>query len=197
MSDNKLTFKTMSSDDMYNDLYKQLWNSRILYLNGEIDDSTIDYICTPILIKNIEEKDIAENELKPITIWVNSYGGSADVGLYIINLIQNSRIPIHAKVLSVAASAALYLTIACKYRTASEHSILLLHKGSYSVGGNANEVEDVMEFYKGEVDSKIVELILNKTKVTKDELKKIRRNETYMLGNKALEMGFIDEIVNN
>ena len=197
MSDNKLTFKTMSSDDMYNDLYKQLWNSRILYLNGEIDDSTIDYICTPILIKNIEEKDIADDQLKPITIWVNSYGGSADVGLYIINLIQNSRIPIHAKVLSVAASAALYLTIACKYRTASENSILLLHKGSYSVGGNANEVEDVMEFYKGEVDSKIVELILNRTKVTKDELKKIRRNETYMLGNKALEMGFIDEIVNN
>ena len=110
MSDNKLTFKTMSSDDMYNDLYKQLWNSRILYLNGEIDDSTIDYICTPILIKNIEEKDIADDQLKPITIWVNSYGGSADVGLYIINLIQNSRIPIHAKVLSVAASAALYLT---------------------------------------------------------------------------------------
>jgi ATP-dependent Clp protease protease subunit len=128
---------------------------------------------------------------------VNSYGGNADVGLYMINLIKASRIPIHAKILCCAASAALYLVLACKYRTASENSICLLHKGSYSIGGNASEVEDVMEFYKGEVDTKIVELILDRTKVTKDELKKIRRNETYVLGKKALEMGFIDEIVNN
>lgn len=190
-----LDFKTLSSDGIYDDLYKQLWKQRILYLNGEIDESTIDYIATPILIKNIEEQDLPEDKLKPITIWINSYGGNADVGLYMINLIKDSRIPIHAKVLSIAASAALYLTIACKYRIASRNSIFLLHKGSYSIGGNASEVEDVLEFYKGEVDSKIVELILNRTKVNKDELKKIRRNETYCLGERALELGFIDEIV--
>jgi len=195
MSELILDFKSLSTDGIYDDLYKQLWKQRILYLNGEIDENIIDYIATPILIKNIEEQDLSEDKLKPITIWVNSYGGNADVGLYMINLIQESRIPIHAKVLSVAASAALYLTIACKYRTASKNSIFLLHKGSYSIGGNASEVEDVMEFYKGEVDNKIVELILSRTNVSKEELKKIRRNETYCLGEKALEYGFIDEII--
>jgi len=195
MSELILDFKSLSTDGIYDDLYKQLWKQRILYLNGEIDENAIDYIATPILIKNIEEQDLPEDKLKPITIWVNSYGGNADVGLYMINLIQESRIPIHAKVLSVAASAALYLTIAYKYRTASKNSIFLLHKGSYSIGGNASEVEDVMEFYKGEVDNKIVELILSRTNVSKEELKKIRRNETYCLGEKALEYGFIDEII--
>lgn len=190
-----LDLKTLSSDGIYDDLYKQLWKQRILYLNGEIDESIIDYIAMPILIKNLEEQDLPEDKLRPITIWINSYGGSADVALYMIGLIQESRIPIHAKILSVAASAALYLSIACKHRVASKNSIFLLHKGSYSIGGNASEVEDVMEFYKGEVDNKIVELILNKTKVTQDQLKKIRRNETYVLGEKALEMGFIDEII--
>ncbi len=190
-----LDLKTLSSDGIYDDLYKQLWKQRILYLNGEIDESTIDYIAMPILIKNIEEQDLPEDKLRPITIWVNSYGGSADVALYMIGLIQESRIPIHAKILSVAASAALYLSIACKHRVASKNSILLLHKGSYSIGGNASEVEDVMEFYKGEVDNKIVELILNRTNVTEEKLKKIRRNETYVLGETALEMGFIDEII--
>ena len=195
MSELILDFKSLSTDGIYDDLYKQLWKQRILYLYGEIDENVIDYIATPILIKNIEEQDLPDDKLKPITIWVNSYGGNADVGLYMINLIQESRIPIHAKVLSVAASAALYLTIACKYRTASKNSIFLLHKGSYSIGGNASEVEDVMEFYKGEVDNKIVELILSRTNVSKEELKKIRRNETYCLGEKALEYGFIDEII--
>jgi ATP-dependent Clp protease protease subunit len=195
MSEMILDFKTLSTDGIYDELYKQLWNKRILYLNGEIDESVIDYIAAPILIKNIEEQDIPEEKLKPITIWINSYGGNADVGLYMIDLIQESRIPIHCKVLSMAASAALYMCIACKYRVASKNSILLLHKGSYSIGGNANEVEDVLDFYKGEVDKKIVELILNRTNLTEDKLKKIRRNETYCLGEKALEYGFVDEIV--
>lgn len=195
MSEMILDFKTLSSDGIYDDLYKQLWKKRILYLNGDVDESTIDYIATPILIKNMEEQDIHEDKLQPITMWINSYGGNADVGLYMINLIQESRIPIHAKVLSVAASAALYMCLACKYRVANKNSILLLHKGSYSIGGSASEVEDVMDFYKGEVDKKIVELILNRTNLTEDKLKKIRRNETYVLGEKALEYGFIDQIV--
>lgn len=190
-----IDLEVLSTDGIYDELYKKLWKQRILYLNGGIDDSTIDYIATPILIKNIEELDIPEDKLKPITIWINSPGGDANVGLYMIGLIQESRIPIHCKVLSLAASAALYMVMACKYRIGSKNSIYLLHKGSYSIGGNANEVEDVLDFYKGEVDNKFSELIVNRTNLTKEELKKIRRNETYVLGEKALEMGFIDEIV--
>lgn len=190
-----LEYEVLSTDGVYDELYKKLWKQRILYLNGEIDNSTIDYIATPILLKNIEEQDIPEEKLSPITIWINSPGGDANVGLYMIGLIQESRIPIHCKVLSLAASAALYMTLACKHRTGSKNSIYLLHKGSYSIGGNANEVEDVLDFYKGEVDTKFSELIISRTNLTKDELKKIRRNETYVLGEKALEMGFIDEIV--
>lgn len=195
MPEKILDFKTLSTDGIYDDLYKQLLKHRILYLNSEIDESTIDYIASPILIKNIEEADIPENELKPLTIWLNSYGGNIDPCLYLIGLIQESRIPIHCKVLSVAASAGLYLALACKHRVASKMSVFLLHKGSYSLGGSASEVEDVLDFYKGEVDEIIVDLILNRTKLTKEELKKIRRNETYVLGSKALEMGFIDELV--
>ena len=44
MSELFLDFKTLSSDGIYDDLYKQLWKQRILYLNGEIDESIIDYI---------------------------------------------------------------------------------------------------------------------------------------------------------
>jgi ATP-dependent Clp protease, protease subunit len=190
-----LDFEVVSGDGIYDELYKKLWKQRILYLNSEIDDSTIDYIATPILLKNIEEQNIPEDKLEPITLWINSPGGDANVGLYMIGLIQESRIPIHCKVLSLAASAALYICLACKHRVASRNSILLLHKGSYSIGGNANEVEDVLEFYKGDVDNKFSDLIINRSNLTKEELKKIRRNETYVLGEKALEMGFIDELV--
>jgi ATP-dependent Clp protease protease subunit len=176
--------------------YQQLFDKRIIYYNGDIDESTIDLIAIPILAKNIDEADIPEDKLEPITIWLNSYGGNSDVALFLINVIENSRIPIHVRVLSVAASAGLYLIIACKRRYASKNTIFLLHKGSYSLGGNANAVEDAMDFYKGQVDAVIVDLILRKTKITETELKKIRRNELYTLAEDACKTyGFIDEII--
>ena len=176
-------------------LYKDLLEKRIIYLNEDITDYIIDMVAMPILIINELEKDIPIEKLKPLTIYINSYGGSVDTCSYLIEVIENSRIPIHCRVLSVAASAALYMTIACHKRFASKNSILLLHKGSIQIYGNMSEAEDIMDFYKEEIGSLFDDLIIRKTNITKEELKKIRRKETYCLGDKALEFGFIDEII--
>jgi ATP-dependent protease ClpP protease subunit len=58
------------------------------------------------------------------------------------------------------------------------------------------EAEDIISFYKDEVGKIFDDLILRRTKITAEELKKIRRNETYCLATEALEKyGFIDEII--
>jgi ATP-dependent protease ClpP protease subunit len=190
---------TMEDDDqngIYDSIYKKLLKQNIIYFNGEINNDTIDYIAVPILMKNAEEMNTPTDELQPLTIWLNSYGGNADQALYLVGLIQNSRIPIHVKVLSVAASAGLYITLACHFRVASKNSLFLLHKGSYSFDGNAGEVEDAMGYYKNVADKKFTELIINRSKLTLSKLKAIRRTELYVLGEDALkEYGFIDEIV--
>jgi len=176
-------------------LYKDLLENRIIYLNEDITDSIIDIVAMPILIINELEKDIPSDKLRPLTIYMNSYGGSVDTCSYLIEVIEKSRVPIHCRVLSIAASAALYMTIACHKRFASKNSIFLLHKGSIQIYGNMGEAEDIMEFYKEEVGSLFDDLIIRRTNITKEELKKIRRKETYCLGEKALELGFIDEII--
>lgn len=176
-------------------LYKDLLQKRIIYFNDDVSDFTIDMVAMPILMMNELEKDIPEDKLKPITIYMNSYGGSADACTFLIEVIENSRIPIHCKVLSMAASAGLYITIACHKRMANKNSIFLLHKGSIRFGGNMGEAEDIMDFYKQEIGDIFDDLIIRRTKITKEELKKIRRKETYCLGEQALEYGFIDEIV--
>ena len=190
--------KDFKTGSIYEEIYKKLWQEkRILYLNAEIDDNTIDMIATPILLQNELEKDIPESELKPITIWLGSYGGSADACAFLVEVIEKSRIPIHARILYVAASAGLYLAIACKHRVANNNSIFLLHKGSISLGQtNMGEAEDLISFYKDEVGKLFDDLIIRRTKITAEELKKIKRNETYCLAKSALEVyGFIDEIV--
>ena len=188
-------FKTGS---IYEEIYKKLWeDKRILYLNSEIDENVLDMIATPILLTNELEIDIPLEKLKPITIWISSYGGSADVCAFLVEIIEKSRIPIHARVLSVAASAGLYIAIACKHRIANFNSIFLLHKGSISLGNtNFAEAEDIIAFYKDDVGKIFDDLIIRRTKITPEELKKIRRNETYCLAEVARDTyGFIDEII--
>ncbi len=181
---------------VYESVYKEMLDKRILYLNDDVTDFLIDMIAMPIIILNEEEKDIPEDKLKPITIYINSDGGDANVCTYLVEVIENSRIPIHCRVLSIAASAGLYITMACHKRFASKNSIFLLHKGSVAFMGNTGEAEDFIEFYKEEIGGIFDDLILRRTKITPDELKKIRRNETYCLGQEALEKyGFIDEII--
>lgn len=181
---------------LYEKMYSNLLKKRIIYLNNDIDDTTIDMVTMQIIVLNEEEQDIPKEKLKPITIYLNSYGGSADVCLHLIQVIEESRIPIHVRVLSMAASAGLYITLACHYRIAYKNSIFLLHKGSIQLAGNMGEAEEIMEFYKEHVGEKFDDLILRRTKITTDELKKIRRKEIYCLGEEARDVyGFVDEII--
>lgn len=181
---------------LYEKLYTSLLKERIIYLNGDIDDNTVDMVTMQIILTNEREKDIPEDELKPLTIYLNTRGGDIDPTIHLVQIIQDSRIPINVRVLAMAASAGLYITIACKHRVAYKNSILLLHKGSMFVGGNTASAEDTMEFYKEIIQQKFDDLIIGRTKITKAELKNIRRNETYCLGQEALDTyGFIDEVI--
>lgn len=182
-------------NDIYEKLYNDLLEKRIIYLNSDIDDSTIDFVTMQIIMMNEREKHIVESKLEPLTIYLNSYGGSADVCLHLIQVIEESRIPINCRVLAIAASAGLYITLACKHRVGSKNSVFLLHKGSIQLSGNIGDAEDTMHFYKEIVGQKFDDLIIRKTNIDVDTLKEIRRNETYCLGEEALEYGFIDELI--
>ena len=191
-----MDLKEFKPSSISESIYKNLLEKRIIYLNDDISDATIDMVAMPILMMNESEIDTPIEKLKPITIYINSYGGEIDACVFTIEVIENSRIPIYCRVLSVAASAGLYISLACHKRFAGKNSIFLLHKGSIHLMGNMGEAEDTINFYKEEIGNIFDALILRKTKIDKDELKRIRRNETYCLGQDALEKyGFIDELI--
>ena len=183
-------------ESIYEKMYAELLKERIIYFNLEVGDDTVDLITTQIIIANEREKHIPLDELKPITILINSPGGCSVTCHHLCQIIEESRIPIHAKVLSLAASAGLYITMACHHRTAYKNSTFLLHKGSISLSGNVGEAEEIMDFFKNDIGVWFDDFIVRRTKITKDELKKIRRVETYCRGQEAMEVyGFIDEVI--
>jgi ATP-dependent Clp protease protease subunit len=184
-----------TQDNLYDKLYVELLKKRIIFINQAIDDSIIDMVTMPIILKNIEESDIAEDKLQPLTIYLNTDGGDVVVANHLIEVIQKSRIPIHVRVLAKACSAGLLITLACKHRIASKESVFLLHDGSCLVSGSSGKARDTMDFFD-DLDGKIKELVITRTKIDETEYKKLERKEIYCFGQEALEKyGFIDELV--
>jgi Protease subunit of ATP-dependent Clp proteases len=179
---------------LYEQLYKRLWNEkRILYYNLPIEDSVTDLLITPIMLKNMEEKDTPIDELKPIEIWLNSDGGDVFVALTLIKTMQESRIPINVRVLNKACSAGLLITLAGKKRYANKDSIFLLHDGEQFISNSSGKARDTMKFLES-VEKKVDNLILSRTKLTEDEYEKIKRLENWYFADDALNLGFIDVI---
>lgn len=184
-----------TQDNLYDKMYVELLKKRIIFINQAIDDSVIDMVTMPIILKNIEEANVAEDKLQPLTIYLNTDGGDVVVANHLIEVIQKSRIPIHVRVLAKACSAGLLITLACKHRTASKESVFLLHDGSCLVSGSAGKARDTMDFFD-DLDGKIKELVITRTKIDETEYKKLERKEIYCFGQEALEKyGFIDELV--
>lgn len=184
----------IASCDIYEEMYKKLLEKRIVYINQEIDESIIDMVTMVIITKNMEEENIEGDKLNPITIFLNTDGGDLITTIHLIEIIQNSRIPIHVRVLSKACSAGLLIAIAAKKRVASKNSIFLMHDGSYMLANSSSKAKDTMEFLDA-LESKVDTLILSRTNLTKEEYEKLKRKELYCFGDEALNYGFIDELI--
>ena len=184
----------LNNYSIYENMYNKLLDKRIVYINQEIDESIVDMVTMFIIIRNMEEESVKEEELKPITIFLNTDGGDLITGIHLIEIIQNSRIPIHVRVLSKACSAGLLIAIAAKKRTASKNSIFLMHDGSYMLANSSSKAKDTMEFLDA-LEAKVDSLIIDRTNLDKEAYEQLKRKELYCFGEEALKYGFIDELI--
>ena len=114
---------------------------RCFYIDFEVED---DYRCIElmktIIQMNIAEKDIPEDSLQPIKIFLFSYGGDLSQATALCDVIEASRIPIVTICMGVAMSAGFLIFLAGKRRYALKQSTLLVHQGSAAFSGSASEI---------------------------------------------------------
>ena len=69
--------------------------NRTFYIDYEIDDDySLLELAKVIIQMNIEEKDVRTEDLKPIRLFIHSYGGCLEQANFFCDLIQASRIPV-------------------------------------------------------------------------------------------------------
>lgn len=166
-------------------------DSRVLIINGEINDE----ICTQACIALLRLE--GENETEDITILLNSPGGSIQAGFMLIDTIRTLKCDVEIITIGLAASMGAMILMAGTRgkRRALPHAKIMLHQ---PLGGaqimQASDLEiTAKEMLK--TKKEIYEFIASCTGKTFNQVEKDCDRNYWMNAKQAQDYGIIDSIV--
>jgi len=191
---NTFSFMEEMGTGVYDELMKYYTDKRVLIVNKDIDNSVIESYAIRILRWNDEDKNIPSDKRQPITILIHSCGGDLFSTLFLIDIIKQSKTPIHTVGMGLVASAAYYIYINGHDRLAFENTVFLQHDGTISIADSNSKVKDFMAF-NDLMEDRIKESILTQTKIDSDFYDKTFDKEYYFFADKGKELGVVDKII--
>ena len=163
---------------------------RTLYLNGTIaEESWFDDDVTPQLFK--DELFAGTGD---ITVWINSPGGDCVAAAQIYNMLMDYKGSVTVKIDGIAASAASVIAMAGNKVLMSPVSMLMIHNPMTVAMGNTEDMQKAIEMLDS-VKESIINAYEIKTSLSRAKLSHLMDAETWMDANKAVELGFADEIM--
>ena len=173
--------------------FRQLLQKRTIILNSEIDESILETVVLPL--KDFEQ----DTDDTPVTLILNTPGGSVADGLMLCNVIDNYTKPLEILVPSYACSMGTIILCSGNknpnvVKKCYPFSFALFHSGQTYVGGESTSVDDVIDFNRG-VDNKIKEYIIKNTNISEELYDKHHRKQWYLTAEEMLKYHLVDEII--
>ena len=160
--------------------------------------------------KDTETKDSVKKALndaggQDVLVNISSSGGSIIEGMAISEMIALYAGKTTTRGIGIVASAATIILMAGKKKEMTKNSFFMMHNSWGGVEGNVFELEKTIELlrmfdeqmaaiYTAQLESK-GKLIGGSKEKTLEEIKKMMAAETWLTADQALEMGFIDIII--
>ena len=166
---------------------------REIYLS-DISDGIGAVISSIISYWNKVDKDTMDSCGKPISIIIDSPGGSLTDTFTIIDAIKLSKTPVHTIVIGTAYSGGCLVAMTGHKRYAYPHASFMLHEGSTSTGGDSHKFINYSKFYQLQL-KQLRDIVISNTKMTDEFYESIKRDDYWLTAEEAKEMGMIDEII--
>lgn len=175
---------------------KKFWNwtegtpERTLTLSGVIaEESWFDDEVTPQLFR-----DELMSGTGDITLWINSPGGDCIAAAQIYNMLMDYKGNVTVKIDGIAASAASVVAMAGTKVIMSPVSMLMIHNPMTMAMGDTKEMEKAISMLS-EIKESIINAYELKTGMSRAKIARLMDVETWMDANKAIELGFADEML--
>lgn len=163
---------------------------RVLELHGTIaEESWFDDDVTPQLFK--DELNAGSGD---ITVWINSPGGDCVAAAQIYNMLTQYKGNVTVKIDGIAASAASVIAMAGNTVLMSPVSMMMIHNPATVAFGDHAEMQKAIDML-AEVKESIINAYVIKTGLSRSKLSHLMDAETWMDANKAVELGFADDII--
>ena len=179
---------TLKGDKVY-DIFSKLLENRIIFINGEINDTLSNLVISELLyLDSINTNDIE--------IYINSPGGSVTSGLAIIDTMNFIKSDVRTIVTGLAASMASIILASGTIgkRASLKNSEIMIHQPLGASSGQATDIE--IQAKRIVSKKKLINKMLSD--LTKQSIKKIERDterDKFFTSSEALEYGLIDTII--
>jgi ATP-dependent Clp protease protease subunit len=176
-------------EDRYGEEYyfKILNKNRYILLYDEINSTSADIVCS-----KLRAMDILNHN--PISLEINSGGGSVADGMSIINTIENIKSPVITIISGQVCSMAALISICGDKRLIYANSYFMQHSSSDIVGDYINYIKDRTKFLC-EFEHRTEKILKNRTRLTPSDIMKIRTGELWLNSEQCLAKGVVDEII--
>jgi len=192
MKKDEILIPEFKKEDRYSDDYyfKILNHHRYILLYDEINSESAEMV-----VSKLKAMDLM-NHKKSITLEINSPGGSVADGMSIINAIEHIKAPVTTIISGQVCSMAALISIVGDKRLIYENSYWMQHSTSDVVGDYIQYIKDRTKFLC-EFEARTEKILQTKTKLTKNDILKIRTGELWYNAEQCLAKGIVDKIIIN
>lgn len=172
------------------DIFSRLLKDRIIFLDGEIYDTTADLVIAQLLLLESQDQE------KDISLYINSPGGVATAGLAIYDTIKYLQAPVSTICIGQTASIAALLLSggASGKRFILPSARVLIHQPWGSVRGQASDVQvQTKELLR--IKKMVIQYFSIETKASKSKIIQDIERDFFMSAQEAVTYGLVDEIL--
>ena len=171
------------------DIFSRLLRDRIVFVNGQIDDSVAALVCAQLLFLE------AENPAKDIAMYVNSPGGVVTSGLAIYDTMQWIKCPVATVCVGTAYSMGSFLLMAgaVGQRIALPNASIMVHQPSGGFQGKASDIQrHAEEILK--TKRRLNDLYARHCGRTYEEVEQALDRDHFMTAEEARQWGLVDHV---
>lgn len=172
------------------DIYSRLMQDRIVLLGGEVNDDSANLIVAQLLFLQ------AQDAKKPVSMYINSPGGSVTAGLAIYDTMQFISCPVHTYCIGQAASmGAVLLTAGEKgHRFALPNARIMIHQPWGGAEGKASDIEiTCQEILR--LKQKLNEILSTHSGQPMEQVVRDTDRDHFMSAEEARAWGLIDQVL--
>ena len=172
---------------------EQLTKSRILWLNGQVDDENMADLGARILLLS------ANDPKADIYLYINSPGGSITAGVMLYDIIK--LIPNDVVTIAVGMAASMGQFLLCNAgakgkRYITPNARVLLHQPHGGFGGTSADIQTQSQLIN-DMKQRLATLTAENTGKSVEQINLDGDRDRWFTAVEALEYGFVDHIIEN